>query len=128
MPSISACPEQWPIHSQENFSHHSERVDQHDRSRGSLCRSGSEALKRPKSVWNFLASFLLRRSAHLALVNVTWTLTYELPFYAMFGSLILNRQWRLVLLWFWRGGRCLWPDLAWVDPSHWLLIYYLRPI
>lgn len=74
-----------------------------------------------------LASFLLLPQSGDALVNVTWTLKYEMVFYALFALVILHRWlgiavlalWQLVILAFVVTG---------ADPPPGLAQFYLRPI
>jgi peptidoglycan/LPS O-acetylase OafA/YrhL len=52
--------------------------------------------------WGVAASVLLLPQAGAALVNVTWTLKYEVFFYLVFATLILNVRVGLVLLAIWQ--------------------------
>ncbi len=50
--------------------------------------------------WSIAASFLLLPQAAEPLVNVTWTLKFEVFFYTVFGLLILDRRWMAgLVLW-----------------------------
>ncbi len=76
---------------------------------------------------NIAASFMLLPQAQPALVNVTWTLTYEMFFYGLFAVAIVSRPVGLVALACWQ----LATGLALVGVWHaqtWLGTYYLRPI
>ncbi len=50
------------------------------------------------------ASLLLLPQDHLPLVNVSWTLTYEMFFYCLFGVLILSRRTGLWLICVWQAA------------------------
>lgn len=76
---------------------------------------------------NFLASMFLLPQQQPALVNVTWTLKYEIFFYGLFALAILHRRIGLAALLAWQLAVLL--QLAGVlHASHWLVAYYLRPI
>ena len=71
------------------------------------------------------ASALLLPQHGAPLVNVTWTLTYELFFYALFAILIVNRRIGLVLLLLWQGATLV----ATLSGAHLGLPgYYLRSL
>jgi len=78
------------------------------------------------SAWNIIASALLLPQHADALVNVTWTLKYELCFYAVFSLLLFSRRWGAVMLLLWQGA-VLAALLLGVE-SESLAAYYLRPI
>lgn len=86
--------------------------------------SGKAAKLEP---WNVAASLLLLPQNGPPLVNVTWTLTYEILFYALFALLIVKRRFGLVLLVMWQGAVAL-DAVGLLQPSNWLAKYYLRPI
>jgi peptidoglycan/LPS O-acetylase OafA/YrhL len=77
--------------------------------------------------WSIAASFLLLPQSSDALVNVTWSLKYEILFYLLFALAILRRSVGLWLILFWQAsvlvvylsGRQL--EWSWLS-------YYLRPI
>lgn len=52
--------------------------------------------------WNIVASYTLLPQFGDPLLNVTWTLKYEVFFYAMFALLIVNRRLGLVLMILWQ--------------------------
>lgn len=52
--------------------------------------------------WSVVASFLLLPQANIPLVNVTWTLVYEVFFYAVFALAILNLRFGMGLILFWQ--------------------------
>jgi peptidoglycan/LPS O-acetylase OafA/YrhL len=54
------------------------------------------------AVYKVAASFLLLPQLSDALVNVTWTLKYEVFFYLIFSSLIINLRFGIVLLLTWQ--------------------------
>lgn len=64
--------------------------------------TGAHASETQKlNAWSVVASFLLLPQANIPLVNVTWTLVYEVFFYAVFALAILNLRFGmgLILLW-----------------------------
>jgi exopolysaccharide production protein ExoZ len=71
------------------------------------------------------ASFLLLAQHGAPLVNVTWTLTYEMFFYAVFAVLIVNLRAGLALLLLWQGAAAV---LAVTGVNLGLSGYYLRSI
>jgi peptidoglycan/LPS O-acetylase OafA/YrhL len=75
---------------------------------------------------NLLASFLLLPQSGDALVNVTWTLKYEIFFYALFGLLLIRAWLGAILLTIWQAAivACL---LLSIDTSP-FWGFYLRPI
>jgi peptidoglycan/LPS O-acetylase OafA/YrhL len=77
--------------------------------------------------WNIIASLLLLPQTQPALVNATWTLTYEVFFYSLFALLIANRQLGLAALLAWQGAVLLAAAGA-IQPPHWLAAYYLQPL
>lgn len=77
--------------------------------------------------WRVAASLLLLPQNGPPLVNVTWTLTYEIFFYALFAILIVKRRFGLPLLVMWQGAVAL-HAVGLLRPSDWLVGYYLRPI
>jgi peptidoglycan/LPS O-acetylase OafA/YrhL len=73
-----------------------------------------------------IASFFLLPQAGDALVNVTWTLKYEVFFYALFGLMIVQRMLGVVVLAAWQSA-ILVIALIGVDTSaSWA--FYVRPI
>ena len=77
-------------------------------------------------LWPLVDSVMLLPQSGDALVGVTWTLKYEIFFYAIFGLLILSRQIGLVVLIGWQAA-ILFLALARV-PTESLWAYYLRDI
>jgi peptidoglycan/LPS O-acetylase OafA/YrhL len=77
--------------------------------------------------WSIAASFLLLPQHGDALVNVTWSLKYEIFFYLLFALAILRRSVGLTLILLWQaavlGVYLLRPQLEWSWAS-----FYLRPI
>ncbi len=71
------------------------------------------------------ASFLLLAQHGAPLVNVTWTLTYEMFFYAVFAVIIVNLRAGLALLLLWQGAAAV---LAITGVNLGLSGYYLRSI
>ncbi len=75
---------------------------------------------------SIMASVLLWPQRQPALVNVTWTLAYELMFYALFALLIASRRAGTILILSWQslvlaaaaGGFALrpWPLPVWLGP------------
>ncbi|WP_427913123.1 acyltransferase family protein [Ramlibacter sp. MMS24-I3-19] len=78
------------------------------------------------AAWNIAASALLLPQHGDALVNVTWTLKYELCFYVVFSMLVLNRSLGLALLFLWQGS-VLAVSLLGLETNT-LATYYLQPI
>jgi exopolysaccharide production protein ExoZ len=77
--------------------------------------------------WNVIASLMLLPQTQPALVNVTWTLTYEIFFYLLFAILIVERRGGFVLFTAWYGMLIL-SNLGLLHPEDWLARYYLRPV
>ena len=77
--------------------------------------------------WNIVASFMLLPQRMPALVNVTWTLTYEIFFYALFALVLYRRRLGLTALLIWQGAVAL-AACGLIGSPHWLIGYYLRPI
>lgn len=73
-----------------------------------------------------VASLLLLPQDGVALVNVTWTLKYEIFFYGLFGLLIFSRRLGLLALAAWQAA-ILVCAVAAIDTSS-LWGYYFRPI
>jgi exopolysaccharide production protein ExoZ len=71
------------------------------------------------------ASFLLLAQQGPPLVNVTWTLTYEVFFYAVFAIAILNRKAGLIALVVWQAAAAI---LAITGTDLGFAGYYLRSI
>jgi exopolysaccharide production protein ExoZ len=73
-----------------------------------------------------IASLMLLPQSGVALVNVTWTLAYEIFFYLAFSILIVSRRYGVVLLVLWQGAVLI-AALGGLDVSPpWA--YELRPI
>ena len=88
---------------------------------------GGAAKAQKLDLWNIVASaFLLPQNAP-ALVNVTWTLTYEIFFYGIFATLVMNRRLGLGLVAIWQGLVLL-HAVHVFQPGVWVVAYYLRPI
>ncbi len=77
--------------------------------------------------WDIVASAFLLPQSGPALVNVTWTLKYEVFFYALFAVLIASRRMGIFLLLTWYAAAALAAlgILAWHQS---LFGYYFRPI
>ncbi len=77
--------------------------------------------------WSVVASALLLPQNGPALVNVTWTLKYEVFFYAVFALLIVSRRFGLSVLLAWQGVIVLTAAgmLHWVNP---VAAFYVRPL
>lgn len=76
-------------------------------------------------VRRLIASFLLLPQTDVPLVNVTWTLTYEIFFYAIFSCAIIHRRLGFVVLAFWQvASACV--AISGANSS--LYLYYLKPI
>jgi peptidoglycan/LPS O-acetylase OafA/YrhL len=77
------------------------------------------------SLTSIVASALLLPQPGFPLVNVTWTLTYEMFFYLLFGVTLLHRSTGLALLLLWQVV-CAVTALAGIDwgPAG----YYFRPL
>lgn len=88
---------------------------------------GGHAKAAKLDAWNFVASMLLLPQQQTALVNVTWTLKYEIFFYALFALVIANRRFGLVTLLAWQCAVLL-HLFGLLQVSDWLTSYYLRPI
>ena len=91
------------------------------------CHLGGLAKAGKLEPWNVAASLLLWPQTGPALVNVTWTLTYEMFFYGLFALLIASRRVGLVMLLIWQIATGL-AAAGLLHPSDWLMAYYLRPI
>jgi peptidoglycan/LPS O-acetylase OafA/YrhL len=77
--------------------------------------------------WHVAASALLVPQRETALVNVTWTLTYEVFFYGLFALLIARRRIGVTLLVVWQGGAAL-AAAGLFHPGEWLAGHYLEPV
>jgi exopolysaccharide production protein ExoZ len=77
--------------------------------------------------WNIVASVFLLPQNGPALVNVTWTLKYEIFFYTLFGVLVANRKAGVVLLVIWQSAAML-VAVGLITQNHSLWEYYFRPI
>lgn len=92
-----------------------------------LYGAGFDATKTGKLGFGpLVASVLLLPQQDDALVNVTWTLKYEIFFYALFGLLIVSRRLGLLALVSWQAA-ILVCVVAGIDTSP-LWGFYLRPI
>lgn len=76
-------------------------------------------------LWPLLASGLLLPQEGVPLVNVTWTLTYEVFFYALFALVIAHRRLGLAVILAWQGATLL---LALHGADLGLHAYYLRSL
>jgi peptidoglycan/LPS O-acetylase OafA/YrhL len=77
--------------------------------------------------WNIAASFLLLPQQGDALVNVTWSLKYEIFFYLLFALAILRRPIGLWLILVWQVS--VLATYLFGRPLEWSWIsFYLRPI
>lgn len=88
---------------------------------------GGAAKAQKLDPWNIVASALLLPQSGPALVNVTWTLTYEILFYAIFAALVINRRLGLGVMLTWQGLVLLHAARLF-HPGIWVVAYYLRPI
>ena len=88
---------------------------------------GGAAKAQKLDSWNIVASAFLLPQSGPALVNVTWTLTYEIFFYAIFAVLVINRRLGLWLVLTWQGLVLL-RAAQLLHPGIWVVGYYLRPI
>lgn len=77
--------------------------------------------------WGVVASALLLPQPGVPLVNVTWTLKYELFFYALFGLAIVARRSGVALVLVWQA--CV-LTLLWSGhvPHEWVAAFYARPL
>jgi peptidoglycan/LPS O-acetylase OafA/YrhL len=67
-----------------------------------LAGYGGSAKAGKLSAYNVFASFTLFPQLGDALVNVTWTLKYEIFFYLIFAAFIINKRLGITLLVFWQ--------------------------
>lgn len=81
---------------------------------------------RPGS-WNAFASLFLLPQEGDAILNVTWSLKYELVFYLLFAGLILDRRLGLLLLVMWQFA-VLTITLSGSFETYGLMRFYLRSI
>lgn len=77
--------------------------------------------------WEIVSGFLLLPQAGEALVNVTWTLKYEMAFYLLFACAIVNRRLGLAVLCGWQGVILAMILSGAALPAGWIG-FYLRPI
>jgi peptidoglycan/LPS O-acetylase OafA/YrhL len=81
--------------------------------------------------WNVVATALLLPQWDVSLVNVTWTLKYEMFFYLVFALSIIERRTGLIVLGLWQAG-VLAVALSGTSYLHLLggnvAAFYLRPI
>lgn len=77
--------------------------------------------------WNIAASFALLPQNGPPLVNVTWTLTYEVFFYALFALIIIRPRLGLFLLLMWQCSIAI-GAIGLLRFNHWAVAYYFRPI
>jgi exopolysaccharide production protein ExoZ len=77
--------------------------------------------------WNVIASALLLPQKDVALVNVTWTLKYEMFFYLIFAILILQRKAGVVVLAVWQAV-LLFIAISRIPYENLWGGFYLRPI
>lgn len=91
------------------------------------CSFGGPGKLEKLEPWNIVASALLLPQTGPALVNVTWTLKYEVFFYAVFAVMIASRRFGPALMLAWQGAMVLTVAgvLHLADP---MTSYYLRPI
>ena len=91
------------------------------------CQFGGTAKASKLDPWNIIASALLLPQNGPPLVNVTWTLTYEIFFYVLFAVLLLNRRLGMLVLLTWQAAIALTAvNLLHCDTP--IVAYYLRPI
>lgn len=77
--------------------------------------------------WNMVASFALLPQNAPPLVNVTWTLTYEIFFYGLFALIIVRPKPGLVLILMWQATVAL-SSIQVLRWNSWVTAYYFRPI
>ena len=92
-----------------------------------FCDFGGAAKAWKLDSWNVVASTLLLPQSKPPLVNVTWTLTYEIFFYLLFSSLVVSRRMGILLLLAWQAGTAVAAAhvIRFTGP---LTAYYLRPV
>ena len=91
------------------------------------CHFGGPGKLEKLAPWNIVASALLLPQAGPALVNVTWTLKYEIFFYAVFALMIASRRFGPALLLAWQGAMVL-TVVGVLHLASPLVGFYLRPI
>jgi exopolysaccharide production protein ExoZ len=79
------------------------------------------------TLWNAVATSLLLPQNETSLVNVTWTLKYEIFFYLVFLLTILERRWGFIALGLWQAAIVV-VALAHVPYQDLWFGFYLRPI
>jgi exopolysaccharide production protein ExoZ len=77
------------------------------------------------AIENVVSSFVLLPPATIPLVNVTWTLSYEMLFYLAFASFIFSRRLGVLLLTLWGCGILFFWFYA---PAHALLQFGFNPL
>lgn len=76
---------------------------------------GGAAKAAKLAAYKVIASFILLPQPGDALVNVTWTLKYEVFFYAVFMILIINLRWGFALLLLWQLSALVLSSLFSID-------------
>jgi peptidoglycan/LPS O-acetylase OafA/YrhL len=91
------------------------------------CHFGGVAKAAKLDPWNIAASIALLPQNGPPLVNVTWTLTYEIFFYALFALIIVRPKLGILLLVAWEASVAMGATglLRW---NSWVAAYYFRPI
>jgi peptidoglycan/LPS O-acetylase OafA/YrhL len=79
------------------------------------------------TLWNAVATSLLLPQSDVSLVNVTWTLKYEIFFYLTFMLTILDRRAGFIALGLWQAAIAI-VALAQVPYQDLWFGFYLRPI
>ncbi len=91
------------------------------------CHFGGPGKLEKLAPWNIVASALLLPQAGPALVNVTWTLKYEIFFYAVFALMIVSRRLGPALLLAWQVAMVL-TVIGVLHVANPLAAFYLHPL
>lgn len=91
------------------------------------CQFGGTVKAAKLDPWNIAASFALLPQNGPPLVNVTWTLTYEIFFYALFALIVVRPKSGLFLLLIWQVSIAL-GSIGLLQWNSWVAAYYFRPI
>ena len=91
------------------------------------CHFGGAGKMAKLEPWNIAASALLLPQNGPALVNVTWTLKYEVFFYAAFAMLIVSRRFGAAMLLAWQSAILL-TAIGILHMTNPVASFYLRPI
>ena len=77
--------------------------------------------------WNVGAGLLLLPQQDVPLINVTWTLTYEMFFYSLFAVLMVSRRTGIVVMVAWQLSVAI-AATGLLKPANWIAAYYLNPL